>query len=78
MEWQPIETGPKDGRTVLLWVPDLTQNVYIGRWRDEEHLSFGKVQRSYKEWCYTIAFAGENLPEPTHWAEIPDGPKGFV
>ena len=29
-QWQPIKTAPKDGMTVLLWVPYATPSVSVG------------------------------------------------
>ncbi len=54
--WQPIETAPRDGRTLLLWVPRL-EMVIFGRWSVE--LDGWKQWLSYFE-----------ITEPTHWMLI--------
>lgn len=30
--WQPIETAPRDGRRIIVWVSDEPQNVCSARW----------------------------------------------
>lgn len=34
MDWQPIETAPKDGEDVLLWIPS-ESDFLIAFWRDD-------------------------------------------
>jgi len=40
MGWQPIETAPKDGTTVMLYAPDSvrysSKGIYVGHWEDTE------------------------------------------
>ena len=61
MNWQPIETAPKDTmKTVLLHTPEGEQ---LGWWceRLERHLT-----------C-----EGKELwSDPTHWMPLPEPPKG--
>jgi hypothetical protein len=67
MEWQPIETAPKDGTTVIvcrragksrwrMWHPDEVWSDTWGRIRDDE---------------YNWQFAME---DPTHWIPLPEPP----
>jgi hypothetical protein len=72
MEWQPIETAPKDG-VLLLWFPDMA--IWIaGPWR-------GIWSNLCEEWViHTPYSAGEKaivasaLPQPTHWMPLPAAP----
>lgn len=78
MNWQPIETAPKDGSSILLWgtwageIHGIAKHpcVDIGRWDG------GNSDFPGEEWwtldtgdCYTCWM------KPTHWAPIPVPPK---
>lgn len=70
MNWQPIETAPKD-RRILLYFPGLFSDatVYCGKWDDDR---YNKRPRPY--WTADCEhFAGKTRlrdHQPTHWAEI--------
>jgi hypothetical protein len=36
MNWQPIETIPRDGSTVLVCMPGSTDNFFVVAWEDDE------------------------------------------
>jgi len=61
MEWQPIETAPKTGRSRLVWTPRY-RNTYLVVWRDEGWEFFGGPGRL------------NELDQPTHWMPLPDPP----
>lgn len=58
-EWQPIETAPKDGESILAWLPHLALPGCIyysgGHWR----------------WVTNGGWAGV----PTHWMPLPPPPE---
>ena len=60
-EWQPIDTAPKDGTTVLGW------------WADECMIVDWCV--FVERWCSTHDSEDLFMPEPTHWMPLPEGPK---
>ena len=68
MEWQPIETAPKD--TFIM--------IYACGWQ------LAHFDTNYGRWCtYTdgTGTAGEmmlNRNGPTHWQYLPDGPDGQI
>lgn len=69
-EWQPIETAPKDGRSVLLWMPggdgtDDERRCDIGCWGvpDWSH---------YEMWLMNM---GDGWFAPTHWMPLPPPPE---
>ena len=59
MEWQPIETAPKDGRLILMITKNASDicGVYVAYWNDE------------MDW---FQFHKEGyVTNPTHWMPIP-------
>jgi hypothetical protein len=73
MDWQPIDTVPKDGTNVLLFADG---EVTYGRWRGEVR---GEDQEWAEEWVVPPGWWIMNtfLPEkaPTHWIPLPAPPK---
>lgn len=81
-EWQPIETAPKDGRTLLLG----RFNSH-GKWRTlrGQWFSADAIAESWEEpdgcdegW-YETSVECEDVPncwwtEPTHWQPLPPAP----
>jgi hypothetical protein len=63
MEWQPIETAPKDGRPVLGYRAGDMATV---EWR-----------ATWKEWALVVpgTYAEDDDWEPTHWMPLPDPPR---
>jgi hypothetical protein len=62
MKWQPIETGPRDGTPVLVWL----ERVFMGSQVQTAHFRpnvsvIGSV----------FAF---DAPKPTHWMPLPEPP----
>lgn len=70
MNWQPIETAPKDKR-VMLYFPK--RGPVFGRWDSD---AYAKTPRPYwshdNERLFGITDARKN--PPTHWAPQPDPP----
>lgn len=61
VEWQPIETAPKDGRKVLVWHPGFGLDYLVMYWLEGDW-------REPKD--------GARLKSPpTHWAAVPPPPK---
>lgn len=71
MNWQPIETAPKDGRNILVSDGRL---VSIGGWlTDIDHGAEWEGQIGMAGWW---AFdLGPNNDRPTHWMPLPEPPK---
>lgn len=59
-DWQPIESAPKDGTRVLLWIePTKIAMPFMwgnGRWHGDD---------------FPL-----NMATATHWMPLPDAPKG--
>ena len=70
MEWQPIETAPKDGSHILLGNETLSS---VGSWLSD--MDYGAEYEGQLGvagwWCLD-----SNDCQPTHWMPKPDPPKG--
>lgn len=66
MDWQPIETAPRDGTSFLVWLPtpELGSNVQVWSRRTEKYS--GTI-------CGRFAF--DFRAGPTHWMPLPEPPK---
>lgn len=67
MEWQPIETAPKDGTQILLFWPYITQEggVTTGHWY--------RAGEGVPDRWYSPIVNGYATP-PTHWMPLPSPP----
>ena len=75
--WQPIETAPKDGTRVLLFIPHIGHMIQIGYWWETETREYGKVVRSRAGWYWgqmSLGPLSDDGPLPTHWMAIPPPP----
>lgn len=73
MNWQPIETAPKDDTRILLADHEY---VAIGRWRLAIQADEGWQEReAWMTWdCEDALFSGR-FDNPTHWAPLPSPPR---
>lgn len=66
LEWQPIETAPKDGSNVLLLFCDA--DISVGRWDAQEYhkkprpLWVSQQHRGYA--------TEDRYDQPTHWLDL--------
>jgi hypothetical protein len=70
--WNPIESVPKDGTEVLLWLGEPFSRVekarYYPPWGNWQVVEI-PINPEYEEEIYGIGSA-----VPTHWMKLPDGP----
>lgn len=71
--WQTIETAPKDGTKVLLFVPANEPKVCFGFFNDTETFSYGVSYSKSQGWILTAG--GSGWAEPTHWQPLPADPE---
>lgn len=66
-DWQPIETVPKDGTPVLVWLPKKMQqsHVHAARWAPCANGIMNVIGG---------VFGFDATCEPTHWMRQPDQP----
>jgi len=76
-EWKHIDTAPKDGTRVILWLP--VENIAVSgfyEWMDGESCDGYEMYPGYFDWFIDndlILFEDEH--RPTHWMEFPKIPK---
>lgn len=70
MNWQPIESAPKDGSAIDLWCINIAQGS-IGAVRAADMWWDEDVDR----WVERDGFVLEQKWRPTHWMPIPGGPE---
>ena len=69
MSWQNIDSGPKDGKDILLC--DKTGKIWVGRWQ----LLYSKTGPE-EHWGYSVWAGSEYIKnEPVLWYPIPPLPK---
>ena len=66
MNWQPIETAPKD-RPIML----ATDRIEIGQWCNDNG---NNKPRPYWRRDSVMGVVYERRNWPTHWAELPEMP----
>ena len=73
MEWQPIETAPKDGTEILLTDGAFT---HCGRWYDKNNPKYPwKFLDFTYRWKDELNGWQDNKYGPTHWMPLPEPPK---
>lgn len=69
--WQPIETAPKDGSRILLFIPRQSSRFYpgwggyplIGQWQNNEESTDGY-------WAYSVNERKPLKRQPTLWMPL--------
>lgn len=60
-DWQPIETAPRDGKTLLMWAPGFGLGALVLYWMNDY-------------WREPANGLGLKV-EPTHWMPLPPPPR---
>jgi hypothetical protein len=78
-EWQPIESAPRDGESILIWKTDerMVGEYMMAAYWDNQHFSgeagFVPVGGHHKQ-GYTSEVTGTPQGYPTHWMPLPARP----
>lgn len=79
MEWQPIETAPKDGTRVMLWRGftdfGLWSEMVIAEWRDDTWMWPAENPSTHGEWEENDLLDGFECNSFTHWMPLPEAPE---
>lgn len=78
IDWQPIETAPKDGSDVLVYIDVATVGVvHVAWWENDEidqweEQGFDSKDEAIGWWSYTLGSVGQEKLDgyrsPSHWA----------
>lgn len=73
MNWQPIETAPKDGTDILVWYSGA---VRVTRWYVHYMNGHPDLRRA-PEWDQDVMYGPSYYGpmEPTHWMPLPQPPE---
>lgn len=82
-EWQPIETAPKTGRTLLLGYPNKLGNwrTVRGQWMSEDYIAeYWEEPDDVEPGWFETSEEAEDVPncwriDPTHWMPLPPPPE---
>jgi hypothetical protein len=74
LEWQPIETAPKDGTVIELNGPSF-EYLVIGKWVDFGSYVFRGVRESGESKWVNMGLAFPKIKNPTLWRPIPPLPQ---
>lgn len=80
MEWMPIETAPKDGRDVFVYVKGDSLYPTAAHYRSREYWekSYGDPEYMEEGWYWAFGYPSdfhESVINPSHWMSIPKDPK---
>jgi len=85
--WRPIETAPKSGREILIYLPRSNKNfsfsfVTVGYWEHYESYwhepvpgNPGKIETKYGAGFVGVFGKNKMRLYPTHWMPLPEPPK---
>jgi hypothetical protein len=78
MDWQPIETAPKDGTNVLLW-EKYSITPFVGYWLSCGNSGFWYADLEHVDaeggWDGAIAVSKVDQEFVSHWMPLPPPPK---
>ncbi len=79
MEWQPIETAPKDGTKVLVYVRGDSLYPTAASYKSAAYFEkeYGDPDYMEEGWYWAFGYPSdfhEEVIEPTHWMPLPPPP----
>lgn len=72
--WQPIETAPRDGTSIIGWNGKYVSAMIWSKHKDDEgHVGWCEAGYEYGGVLYLLHYVFD--PEPTHWQPLPAPPQ---
>ena len=69
MEWQPIETAPKNGVEIVLWCENCNSLIHPAKWTRDHWREYATDEFGRASWCRLDPYE-----KPSHWmVVIPPG-----
>ena len=82
-QWRPIETAPKDGVSVLVYIPCIGMREAYYNEAEQWFVDSAKFsnQEECRGWWWVVTASGssekfEDWNQPTHWMPLPNKPEG--
>jgi len=70
-DWQPIETAPRDGSSVIVFGPAMNKPT-LGHWDAER---YSRNPKPHWEWAPYFGVRWNRDNQPTHWMPLPEPPR---
>ena len=67
LTWQPIETAPKDGARIVVWIPAEDD--------DPPEVAYVQWASHFSGWLGVNSAWQLESPQPTHWMPLPKPPE---
>jgi hypothetical protein len=68
-QWRTIDSAPKDGTSVLLYVGMFGHDYAVAFWNDDYwHIGSPDAADERDKWNFEFG-------SPTHWMQLPEAPK---
>lgn len=68
IQWQPIDTAPRDGTAILVYVACVITTAEWKKWEENGR------DNGYWDLCESGTFAEDGICYPTHWMPLPERP----
>ncbi len=72
-EWQPIETAPKDGTSIMIYTDNCEYGFGLVETISHSACAFYSKTKGY---FISDAWNDINYKSPTHWRPLPEAPEG--
>jgi hypothetical protein len=78
MEWQPIDTAPRDGTEVLLFIPNAEPRIRIGHYVVTQKFTYDEHGKKVGPITYWFSYERSVRLRldihPSHWMPLPEPP----
>jgi hypothetical protein len=76
MEWQPIETAPKDGTKILVFT--VHGDIELTEWYEIQYPRYVEAENGLYRKVFDEPVTGWNGNTPKYWMPLPDAPVNLL